>query len=405
MGCAASQAREASDWKDVGPTANGKVSAPNAIDKNVGTQITSVYEIEEKIIGEGNFATVSKCMHKKTQEMRALKSISKPSMSNYWDPQRLKQEILLHRSVSDHPSILQMIEAFEDNRNIYLVLELCTGGDLFDWLVDAGHFTERQAAGLMRQILSGVTHLHTNSVAHRDLKPENFLFSVKGDPEKTSLKLTDFGFAIGFEPDKPLTTKAGTAYYLAPQVMAGKYNEKCDVWSCGVIMYILLSGNPPFTGETDAEVLEKVQLGNFSFSSKDWKGVSNDAKSLIRKCLKMNPRDRYSAQQAFEDVWIRDQAPNATDVDLSERLIHNLHAFVDSNKLRRAALHTIARRCDDEAIAHLRERFVALDANDDGLLTLQELTTGLERADAKVNLEDLRPLFKQIDVNGEMGAA
>ena len=257
----------------------------------------------------------------------------------------------------------------------------------------------------MRQILSGVTYLHANCVAHRDLKPENFLFSVKGALEKTSLKLIDFGFATRFEPDKPLTTKAGTAYYLAPQVTAGKYNEKCDVWSCGVIMYVLLSGNPPFDGETDAEVLSKVQLGNFTFNSKDWKNISNDAKNLIRRCLKMNPSDRYSAQQAFEDVWIRDQAPNASDINLSERLITNLHAFVDSNKLRRAALHTIARRCDDEAIADLRQNFVALDANDDGQLTLQELTTGLERADAKVNLEELRPLFKQIDANGAAGAA
>jgi calcium-dependent protein kinase len=169
-------------------------------------------------------------------------------------------------------------------------MEICSGGELFDRIIETGHFTEVQAAIVMQQILRGIFYMHEIKLTHRDLKPENFLFQTKDPIEKCTLKIIDFGLSCKFSEGSVLTTKAGTPYYVAPQVLAGKYDQSADLWSCGVIMFVLLCGYPPFYGETDADVLTKVRLGNFTFNAADWKNVSEDAKNLIRMLLKMSPR-------------------------------------------------------------------------------------------------------------------
>merc|ERR1719387_2761101 len=251
---------------------------------------------------------------------RAIKTISKSHMTN---AERFKAEIALMK-IMDHPNIIKLYETFEDHRNIYLVMELCSGGELFDRIIESGHFNEQQAAILMQQIIRAIYYMHENHVCHRDLKPENFLFLTKDPIEKNLLKIIDFGLSCMFESGQVLTTKAGTPYYVAPQVLAGKYDKACDLWSCGVIMYVMLCGYPPFFGETDAEVLSKVRLGNFSFNAADWKNVSEDAKALIRMLLKMNPRDRYTAEQALNHEWIKAKAPNAKNVQLQNNFVDNL---------------------------------------------------------------------------------
>merc|ERR1719327_2474107 len=292
----------------------------------------------------------------------------------------------------DHPNIIKLFESFEDHRNIYLVMELCTGGELFDRIIDAGHFTEVQAAILMQQIIRAIYYMHENHVCHRDLKPENFIFSTKEPIEKSLLKIIDFGLSCSFKPDQVLTTKAGTPYYVAPQVLAGKYDHLSDLWSCGVIMYVLLCGYPPFFGETDAEVLSKVRLGNFSFNATDWKNISEDAKNLIRMLLKMNPRDRYTAEQALNHDWIKNKAPKANNVSLENNFVENLRSFRSQNKLKKAALHIIANQLNEDQIKALRETFMALDDNGDGLLTPAEMKQGLEKAGLKEVPPDLQAI-------------
>merc|ERR1719199_1603179 len=190
----------------------------------------------------------------------------------------------------DHPNIIKLFESFEDHRNIYLILELATGGELFDRIIETGHFTEVQAAIVMQQILRGIFYMHEIKLTHRDLKPENFLFQTKDPIEKCTLKIIDFGLSCKFGEGAVLTTKAGTPYYVAPQVLQGRYDQASDLWSCGVIMYVLLCGYPPFYGETDSEVLNKVRSGRFSFGSSCWRAVTQDAKDLIRELIKMDPK-------------------------------------------------------------------------------------------------------------------
>jgi len=359
-------------------------------------KVHEVYIMEDKKIGEGTYGSVVKGTHQVTKKVRAIKIISKGQMKNI---DRFRREIELMKMM-DHPNIIKLYESFEDHRNIYLVMELCAGGELFDKIIESGHFTEVQAAILMQQIVRAIYYMHENKVCHRDLKPENFLFVTKESIEKNLLKIIDFGLSCKFEQNQVLTTKAGTPYYVAPQVLAGKYDQQSDLWSCGVIMYVMLCGYPPFFGETDGEVLAKVRLGNFSFNAADWKNVSEDAKNLIRMLLKMNPRDRYTAEQALNHEWIKNKAPKAAGVSLQNNFVDNLRGFRSQNKLKKAALHIIAGQLNEDQIKALRETFIALDNNGDGLLTAAEMKEGLKNCGLKEIPQDLQQILEDVDSDG-----
>lgn len=359
-------------------------------------KVHDFYDIERRKLGEGSYASVSKCTNKSSGATRALKSNSKAGMK---DAARFQQEIAIMK-LMDHPNIIKLYETFEDNRNIYLILELCTGGELFDRIIEAGHFTESQAAILMQQMIRSVFYMHESHVTHRDLKPENFLLQTKDPVEKAVLKVIDFGLSCRFEDSQVLTTKAGTPYYVAPQVLAGKYDKSADLWSLGVLMYVLLCGYPPFFGETDADVLSKVRLGNYSFNALDWKNISEDAKNLVRMLLKMNPKDRYSAEEALNHNWIKNKAPNAASAPLPVKLIDNLRTFRSQPKFKKAALHVMASQLGESQIKALRETFLALDANGDGLLTFKEMKEGMGRCGLATIPPDLQQIMEEVDSDG-----
>jgi len=373
----------------------GGIAHAAFIIENTG-KITEQYSLDKKKLGEGSYGSVSKATNLSTKAIRAVKTISKAQMKN---PERFKQEIAIMKMM-DHPNIVKLFESFEDHRNIYLVMELCSGGELFDRIIESGHFTEVQAAILMQQIIRAIYYMHENKVCHRDLKPENFLFMTKEPIEKNFLKIIDFGLSCKFTQGQALSTKAGTPYYVAPQVLAGNYDQLSDLWSCGVIMYVLLCGYPPFFGDTDSEVLAKVRLGNFIFQQSDWKNISEDAKTLIRNLLKMNPRDRYTAEQALNHEWIKNKAPKAQGVSLQSSFVDNLRGFRSQNKLKKAALHVIAGQLSDDQIKALRETFMQLDKNGDGLLTPAELKDGLAKAGLKEIPPDLQAILEDVDSDG-----
>jgi len=388
-----SKKKEPPKGKDV---AQGGIGKSQFIMDNTGKKISEFYQIEKKKLGEGSYGSVSKAKNLSTGAVRACKSISKTHMTN---TDRFKAEISLMK-IMDHPNIIKLYETFEDHRNVYLIMELCSGGELFDRIIEAGHFTEVQAATLMQQIIRAIYYMHENRVCHRDLKPENFLFLSKDPIDKNLLKIIDFGLSCKFQPGETLTTKAGTPYYVAPQVLAGKYGHESDLWSCGVIMFVLLCGYPPFFGETDAEVLVKVKMGNFSFNPADWKNISDDAKNLIRNLLRMNPRDRYSAEQALNHEWIKNKAPAAKNVTLHSTFVDNLRGFRSQNKLKKAALQIIAGQLSEGQIKNLRETFQALDNNGDGLLTSAEMKDGLAKCGLKDVPADLQAILEDVDADG-----
>jgi calcium-dependent protein kinase len=359
-------------------------------------RIQDVYNMEQKRIGEGSYGSVSKGVHKSTGVIRAIKTISKAKMKHI---ERFQREIAIMK-VMDHPNIIKLFETFEDHHNIYLAMELCSGGELFDRIIDAGQFSEKDAAIVMQQMLRAIFYLHEQHVCHRDLKPENFLFQNKDPIASNFLKLIDFGLSAKFTDGGLMSSRAGTPYYVAPQVLAGKYNHLCDLWSAGVIMFVLLSGFPPFFGQTDQEVLAKVKQGHLSFSGKEWKGISDDAKDLVRMLVKMDPKDRLNAEQALNHSWIQNCAPQASNVSLPTSFVPKLRRFRCRSKFAKAALHVIASQLNEGQIKSLRDTFLSLDSNGDGLLTLSELKEGLSQAGITELPQDLKQIMEGIDADG-----
>jgi calcium-dependent protein kinase len=364
-------------------------------------KIQEVYAMEKKRIGEGSYGSVCKGVHKATDVTRAIKTIAKKNMKNI---ERFRKEIAIMK-IMDHPNVIKLFETFEDHHNIYLAMELCTGGELFDRIISAGHFNEKEAAVVMQQILRAIFYLHEQKICHRDLKPENFLFQSNDPIEDNVLKLIDFGLSAKFTTNRqghtePMSTRAGTPFYVAPQVLTGKYNQMCDLWSAGVIMYIILCGSPPFYGANDQEVLSKVKQGTLTFNPRDWKGVSEDAKELVRRLIKMNPGERLNAEQALNHSWIKKRAPKAANVSLPTNFVTKLRRFRNRNKFAKAALHVIASQLNEVQIKNLRDTFLSLDENGDGLITYSELKEGLARCGLAEVPSDLKEIMEGIDADG-----
>lgn len=201
----------------------------------------------------------------------------------------------------DHPNIIKVYEFYQDDKYFYIVTELCLGGELFDKIQEESHFSEKKAALIIKQILSAIFYCHQHKIVHRDLKPENLL--LESDKDDYALKVIDFGTSRTFDPQHKLSQRMGTVtlyylflkqpYYMAPEVIKRKYDHKCDIWSIGVILYIMLCGYPPFQGATEEEILEKVSAGKYSFQSEEWNHISDEAKLFIQKMLVQEPSYCY----------------------------------------------------------------------------------------------------------------
>ena len=246
-----------------------------------------------KTLGTGAFGTVRSAIHKPTKQARAVKILKKSEQ----DEEQLFLEVNILAKLS-HPNIMQIYEFFDDNVNFYIVSELCQGGELFDMITDKGCFSEKEASPILKQLISAICYCHQNNIVHRDLKPENILLDNKKDKEPV-IKLIDLGGARYFSKNKKMTKINGTPYYIAPEVLNEVHDEKCDIWSAGVILYILLCGYPPFNGETDKEIIDSVKTGEFDFPKEEWSVISKEAKDLIKQMLTYNPKKRPSALEVL----------------------------------------------------------------------------------------------------------
>jgi len=364
----------------------------NVVRANVhGTdRVHNLYEIDKNKLGEGTYGSVCKVIHKVTRQVRAMKTISKATTP---DLVRLNQEIDIMTQM-DHPNIVRMYETYQDTKNVYIIMELLTGGELFDRITEMGCFTEDDARNLMKQIAGAIFYCHNASIMHRDLKPENFIMQNK-KPD-SPLKVIDFGLAATFKSGDRKATKAGTPYYVAPNVLASDYNEKCDVWSMGVIQYILLCGFPPFWGDTDAEILDRVRVGEFDFPEPEWDAVSDAAKTVIQQMLMVDETKRLSAEQVVNDPWFK-QAGGAAP-QLHDKVMGRIKQFQSTSKLKRIALQVMANQLDNDELEEAKNAFLAIDANGDGTLTYEELKAGLEKI--SVNLPpNFLSFLDQIDVD------
>lgn len=346
-----------------------KISKGNFVNFKKG-YIENDYTIGE-ICGSGAFATVRKVTNKQSGQVRALKIIKKQKNQ---DSARMYLEVEILKKLI-HANIMQIFEFYEDKKNFYIITELCDGGELFDMIVEKGSFNEDDAAWVMKQLMSAINYIHTSSIVHRDLKPENILLDTK---KANIIKIIDWGTARFFEKNKKMNKVSGTPYYIAPEVLFEKYDEKCDIWSCGVIMYILLCGYPPFNGDNDAEILGKIKAGKFVFPEEEWDVISDEAKDLISKMLTFNPTDRFSASQCLSHKWLTEHNnQRKIDVNFSIKCMNNMKKFHAERKLQQAALTYIVNHLlSKEEKNELLELFQSFDKNGDGVLSREEIYEG-----------------------------
>eukprot|EP01071_Lankesteria_metandrocarpae_P002084 Lankesteria_metandrocarpae@DN2067_c0_g1_i1.p1 len=276
-----------------------KLVPPNA------NPIHSCY-ILKALIGEGTWGAVHLAIERQSGLTRAIKKIPKRRGA---EMHRFRQEVKMMRGL-DHPNIVTLYETFEDYANIFLVMEHCKGGELFQRLADSRYFSEQLAASIVRQMLSAICYCHSKNIAHRDIKPENFLFLSEDD--HSPIKLIDFGLAKLFSMHRKMKTKVGTLYYAAPQVLRGQYTSKCDLWSIGVVMYILLTGVPPFNGVTETAIVDQILKSDANFNDERlWTRISKQGKDLIRRLLCRNEEGRLTAEEALRHDWFALFAPRS----------------------------------------------------------------------------------------------
>jgi len=363
------------------------------------------YDVEKKPIDKGHWGTVRVATHKRLQEKRVLKTISKKLCQR----NMLINEVKINLGL-DHPNIAKMFNVYEDERAMYIFLEFGSGRDVLSLITKEHTFSERRAAYIMEPLMSAVTYLHAHCIAHRDLKLDNLVLKNEhGELEDNTVKLIDFGLAKQFSQGKPcFRTLAGTPFYMAPEVhMHQHYDEKCDVWSCGIIMYILLSGRPPFQGESDEELFDVVTNRTLSFDNEIWDHVSGEAKDLITSMLDKSPLTRFTIFEAMANQWTTLQQTllsarwstgghNLASEEWRLQVCQNLKSFSEKNRFEKAATVLVAHLLDDAKIENLLHEFKALDVNNDGRLSFKEMQQAFQTQGMTDNLEEL---FALVDFN------
>ena len=375
-----------------------KVSKENLI-KISTDPVANFYSIV-KDLGHGSYGQVKKVKHKELNEIRAMKITNKKSESS-------KYEIEILKKIS-HPNITKIFEIFADSKKYYIIMEFLEGGELFEAITNIGSFTEASASKVMKQILSAVFYLHSNHIVHRDLKPENIMLTQKPKNGNYQIKLIDFGTAKIFRPGKKMNKFIGTSYYIAPEVLKERYDEKCDVWSCGVILFILLCGYPPFNGNTNVDIFHAIQNQNPIFGGEEWEDITPEAKDLIKLMLKKNPNERLSAEMCLSHKWfkIMENSERNKSQKISKQIqinaIQHMARFVHENRFKQAVLQFISTQFNIQREENdLKELFKSMDVTGTGQLTKDEFTKKLmELYGENDGKEMAEGIFNSLDMDG-----
>ncbi|KAJ4868539.1 Calcium-dependent protein kinase 5 [Raphanus sativus] len=357
--------------------------------------IRDLYTLSRKL-GQGQFGTTYLCTELATGVDYACKSISKRKLISREDVEDVRREIQIMHHLAGHGNIVTIKGAYEDSLYVHIVMELCAGGELFDRIIQRGHYSERKAAELTKIIVGVVEACHSLGVMHRDLKPENFLLVNKDDD--FSLKAIDFGLSVFFKPGQIFTDVVGSPYYVAPEVLLKRYGPEADVWTAGVILYILLSGVPPFWAETQQGIFDAVLKGYIDFDSDPWPVISDSAKDLIRRMVSSKPAERLTAHEVLRHPWICENGV-APDRPLDPAVLSRIKQFSAMNKLKKMALKVIAESLSEEEIAGLREMFQAMDTDNSGAITFDELKAGLRKYGSTLKDTEIHDLMEAADVD------
>ncbi|XP_075697751.1 calcium/calmodulin-dependent protein kinase type II subunit gamma isoform X12 [Rhinoderma darwinii] len=301
------------------------------------TRFTDEYQLYEEL-GKGAFSVVRRCVKKSSNQEYAAKIINTKKLSAR-DHQKLEREARICRLLK-HPNIVRLHESISEEGFHYLVFDLVTGGELFEDIVAREYYSEADASHCIHQILESVNHIHQHDIVHRDLKPENLLLASKC--KGAAVKLADFGLAIEVQGDQQAWFGfAGTPGYLSPEVLRkDPYGKPVDIWACGVILYILLVGYPPFWDEDQHKLYQQIKAGAYDFPSPEWDTVTPEAKNLINQMLTINPAKRITADQALKHPWVCQRSTVASMMHRQET-VECLRKFNARRKLKGAILTTM----------------------------------------------------------------
>ncbi|KAL7537060.1 hypothetical protein ACHAWF_005662 [Thalassiosira exigua] len=331
-----------SSYASHSPTVASSSADAHSVELRLAT-FEDKYRIEagpSGVLGRGHHASVRACVDRSTGKRYAVKTVRKSDPSS--DPTNLRREVQLLGEV-EHDRVLEVVDVCEDRDRLRIVTELYSGGELCDEIVRRkkqgdGRFAEPEAARILKQVLEAVAYLHSRSIVHRDVKPENVLFA-SSDVASSDVRLVDFGLARkhyrdSFEPH--MSTVVGTSSFLAPEVLRRKYDRSCDLWSVGVVAYLLLSGRLPFRGKTNEEVFEAVRGGKVRYPAEEWGTTSPEGRDFVAKLLKVNPKKRMTAEKALRHPWMARHGDGGEGSGGKRPAAERSRSLSGSLKLRRA---------------------------------------------------------------------
>ena len=340
-----------------------------------------------------------------------MKIIKKKYSCSTSEEREIMNEINILR-LMDHPNILKIFEFYSNSKEYSIVTELCPMGELFDQIINKGPFDEKYASFILYQVFSAVNYCHKMHILHRDLKPENILIVDKNEKGYPIVKVCDFGTSKIFESGSVERKVVGSSYYIAPEVLNKRYNEKCDIWSCGVIMYILLTQRPPFNGKDDFEIMEKVKIGKYDLQSPPFDKISNEAKDLIRKMLTMDIEERITAEEALNHPWFqinksKELYNQVKDKNTIKELINNLKNYKRTSVIQETALAYLVHHFTQiKDVVNACKLFNQIDHSSDGRISKNELYKGLSNLYTSSTLEsDIEQIYNNLDMdnNGYIG--
>ena len=355
------------------------------------------YKLKE-VLGQGFFGNVrlATTYDENSKYQYAVKTIPKTKVAG--KTQVLLRELEILKRV-DHPNIIKLYEIYEDELYIHLVMELCFSGELFDHLIAKGRFSESETADIIYKLLHAISHLNNLNISHRDIKPENIMYcNTNQSPE---IKLIDFGLASKYGVDEDsMHSIVGSPYYVAPEVLRKNYGPECDVWSIGVLMYLLLVGKPPFNGNSNKEIFVRILEGNYSLQGKDWENISSEAKDLLAKLLTVDQEARVTPHSAMEHPWFTLNC-HSPPTRRTERVLRRLKRFRAGNDLRREVMNILVRHLNTEEIVQLNNIFRNLDNTGSGYISADKLQEGLEKIGHPMSSEAVEELVSKVQHNPE----
>ncbi len=351
-------------------------------------------------LGTGTYGRVMKVKHRGTGKFYAVKAINVTRLEPK-QVSKLYAEISIMREM-DHPHVVRLREVFYTKLQIYIVMDLCTGGELFNLVTEnpGECATESEIAKAVNRMMGAIHYLHKHRIVHRDLKLENWLLESPGD--LSSIKLIDFGLSKHFADEEHLHQAVGSTYYVAPEVLLGNYTEKCDLWSMGVITYMMLSGSPPFWGNNDQQIRNRIIRGQYSTSDKVFKNVSKGGKDFIAMLLKLDPSSRPDAGKALRHSWLTKNASSeahAVKGSLMPKsdLCVGLKKYSQFTKFRRTVLNVVARNMPPAELKVLRNTFQSIDVDNSGSLTIDDLYKALR---GHLSESEIQDMWKNLSVAG-----